>query len=263
MAMTAPAHDDTHVETPYGRLFVRRWQGARTDQAAPIILFRDSLGSVEQWRDFPAQLGKATGRSVLAYDRLGFGRSDPNPDILKPDFVGAEALRALAHIRDQFALHRMVLLGHSVGGGMAVASGAAFPTATEAVITLAAQAFVEDRTIAGIEAAKATFQREGQLDRLARYHGDKARWVLDAWTETWLSPAFANWTLDESLRRLACPLLALHGDHDEYGSRAHPDRIAALATGPARAVLLENCHHMPHREKPDDVLSLISGFLDA
>ena len=55
----------------------------------------------------------------------------------------------------------------------------------------------------------------GQVERLARYHGDKARWVLDAWIGSWLHPGFASWTLAEVLPRVACPVLALHGALDE------------------------------------------------
>jgi hypothetical protein len=36
--------------------------------------------------------------------------------------------------------------------------------------------------------ARDNFAQPGQLERLARYHGDKAAWVLSAWVDTWLSP---------------------------------------------------------------------------
>ncbi len=258
MSISLPA--DRYVHTAAGRLFAREWKATSAGGLAPFVLFHDSLGSVEQWRDFPAQLAAVTGRTVIAYDRLGFGRSDPHPGKLRNDFVQDEARSGLAPIRAAFAIDRMLLLGHSVGGGMAIASGAAFPVETDAVITLAAQAFTEDRTLAGIEAARIAFEAPGQVERVARYHGDKARWVLDAWIETWRTPAFSTWSLDDELRRLRSPVLALHGDHDEYGSNAHPERIAALAGGPARAVILKDCHHMPHREMPETVLDLIGDL---
>lgn len=259
--MTAPETHDSHIPTPDGHLFVRQWCPAGGAASAPIILFHDSLGSVDQWRDFPAQLALLTGRRTIAYDRLGFGRSDPNPRTLAPDFIRDEARSGLSHVRAALDIDRMILAGHSVGGGMAVACGAAFPDRAEAVVTLAAQAFLEDRTVEGIEQAKLAFEAEGQVDRLARYHGDKARWVLDAWTETWLAPSFADWTLDQDLRALRCPILVIHGDEDEYGSTAHPERIAATAAGPANLAIIANCHHMPHREYPDRVLERIGAFL--
>lgn len=63
------------------------------------------------------------------------------------------------------------------------------------------------------------------MQRLARYHGNKARWVVDAWTETWLSPDFADWSLTEKLQQVLCPTLVIHGTEDEYGSIRHHKKL--------------------------------------
>lgn len=247
---------DRWIETPAGRVFTRQWDGA----GAPIVLFHDSLGAVELWRDFPEQLARATGRGVIAYDRLGFGRSDPHPGTLAVDFVASEAHGMFRALRGQLGFDRFVAFGHSIGGGMAMACAAAYPEACEALITESAQSFVEDRTIEGILAAKDVFAQPGQLERLQRYHGDKADWVLHAWIDTWLAPGFADWNLDALLRQVHCPVLALHGDHDEFGSARHPGRIAANVRGGATVELLP-CGHVPHRERLQDVLNAIGRFL--
>jgi len=145
---------------------------------------------------------------------------------------------------------------------MAIATAARWPERCAAVVTESAQSFVEDRTRHGLRAAREEFARPGQLERLARYHGAKASWVLDAWIETWLSPAFADWSLDEDIRHVRCPVLAVHGDRDEYGSVEHPGRIARLAPAPSRAVIFERCGHVPHREQPARLLVEVAGFLD-
>src|SRR4051812_17978864 len=64
---------DYWIESPHGRLFARSWGLAEpaTRARAIIVLFHDSLGCVDLWRDFPEQLSRATGCSVIAYDRLG------------------------------------------------------------------------------------------------------------------------------------------------------------------------------------------------
>lgn len=249
--------EDFFVSTPQGRLFARHWPAE--GPLAPIILIHDSLGSVDLWRGFPGLLSEATGRAVLAYDRLGFGRSDPRRGRLPTSFIDDEALN-LPYLCAKFAWDRVVLFGHSVGGGMALSAAAQFPSVTAAVVTEAAQAFVEDCILDGIRAAKAEFEKPGQFDRLRRYHGDNAQWVLDAWTEAWHSDAFAGWTLDEALRRVTCPVLAIHGEHDEYGSMAHPRRIGALPAH-GQTLILKDCGHIPHREKPDEVLSAVGDFL--
>lgn len=262
--MTVTARDHW-IATERGRLFARTWmpslRSSETD--ATILLFHDSLGCVALWRDFPHRLAEATRARVVAYDRLGFGRSDAHPGQLPFTFIRDEAETAVPRLRDALEIDTMIPFGHSVGGGMAVATAARWPEHCVALVTESAQSFVEDRTVAGLRAARIEFAQPGQLERLARYHGEKAGWVLDAWIETWLAPAFAEWSLDDDLRRVRCPTLAIHGDSDEYGSTEHPQRIARLAHGPGRAVILEDCGHVPHREQPERVLDEVTRFVVA
>lgn len=260
--------NDVWVEHPRGRIFARVWTpegGARAVAPdRPIVLFHDSLGSVELWRDFPAGLSAATGRRVIAYDRLGFGRSDPRADSLDPaTFIADEAPSFFPALREQLGVRRFVAFGHSVGGGMAVHCAAEFPADCEALITESAQVFPEDRTLDAIRVAKEQFKDDSQVGRLRKYHGDKARWVLDAWTDSWLHPEFAAWSLTPVLPRVTCPVLAIHGIHDEYGTTRHPELIGRLSGGPARVEIIPDTHHVPHRERPDLILALVSGFLAA
>ena len=248
------------VPTEVGMLFAKSWQ-AGSSWRAPIILLHDSLGCVSLWRDFPALLAQRTGRSVIAYDRLGFGRSDENPAVLPIDFINKESETGIRSICRYFNINRFVLMGHSVGGGMAVAAAAAWQRECEAAITVSAQAFVEDRTLEGIIKARQDFKDSATFDRLTRYHGDKARWVLDAWIDTWLSPAFSGWTLNPVLPNVKCPLLVVHGDNDEYGTMAHPQRIAELSGAGGRITIIEKCGHNPHREQPEVMLQTVERFL--
>ena len=60
-----------------------------------LVLLHEGLGSVGLWRGFPAALAGATGRRVIAFSRLGHGRSDPPPRPRTPDFFhGGGARRA-------------------------------------------------------------------------------------------------------------------------------------------------------------------------
>jgi pimeloyl-ACP methyl ester carboxylesterase len=251
------------VSTEQGKLFAKAWMPP--DQPlgtnAAILLFHDSLGCVDVWRDFPEKLAMATRRAVVAYDRLGFGRSDPYPGSLPAEFMRDEAATSVPRLREQLGIDAMIAFGHSVGGAMAVAAAVRFSDRCVALVTEAAQAFVEDRTLAGIRAAQAAFQEPSEFERLERRHGPKAQWVLDAWTKTWLAPAFQHWSLDDDLRQVRCPTLAIHGDQDEYGSLRHPERIAGLTSGPAKTVIVPACGHVPHREQPERVLREIAQFL--
>lgn len=253
------------IELSEGRLYARRWSPSKFEESgkAVIVLFHDSLGCVDLWRDFPSRLASTTGRTVVAYDRLGFGRSDPHPGQLSASFVGDEATRVVPQVLKALGLNAIVPFGHSVGGGMAVNTAASAPQCCQALVTVSAQTFVEDVTLTGIRAAERAFQEPGQLQRLERYHGAKARWVLDAWIGTWLSPEFEGWDLAPALKRVICPTLAIHGDRDEYGTTRHPERIASLTQGLSQALVLQGCGHVPQRERPDAVLDQVARFLAA
>ncbi|MBN8885361.1 MAG: alpha/beta hydrolase [Rudaea sp.] len=251
---------DSFADVPGGRVFLRRWVGEDA-RRAPIVLLHDSLGCVELWRDFPAALAAATRREVIVYDRLGFGRSTPSMQAASVRFIDDEAEVFFPALRKALGLARFVLFGHSVGGAMALATAANCGDGCEAVVTESAQAFVEQRTLDGIRAAKAQFADAAQFAKLTKWHGDKARWVLDAWTEVWLSPEFSSWNLDAQLARVRCPVLAIHGDADEYGSEAFPRRIVDGVGGASTLAILDRCGHVPHREQTDEVLRLSASFL--
>jgi pimeloyl-ACP methyl ester carboxylesterase len=242
------------------QLFTRSWtpSAPEASRRAPILLFHDSLGCVELWRSFPERLAAATGRRVVAYDRLGFGRSDPHPGKLGIGFVADEADSTVPQLCDRLGIGDFVACGHSVGGGMAIEAAARWPERCRALVTIAAQTFIEDRTLAGIRVAQRDFQDPDNLARLARYHGDRTPWVLDAWIGTWLSPAFADWNLDQPLAGVRCPVLAVHGELDEYGSLRHPRRIAQ---GRGEALILPGIGHVPHREAEGALVTAIAGFL--
>ena len=257
------AVEDRLIDATAGSIFTRCWRIARNDASAsaPILLLHDSLGCVELWRDFPEALARTTGRTVIAYDRPGFGRSLPLRARPSVTFIDDEATGTFPSLVDALGLPRFALLGHSVGGAMALAIAAHAGDACEAVVSVSAQAFVEARTRDGIRAAQAAFDDADRFARLERWHGERARWVLDAWTGVWLSPGFSGWRLDPYLSRIACPVLAIHGDRDEYGSVAFPRRIIEGVPGASTLAILSGCGHVPHRERPDEVLSLVSTFL--
>lgn len=251
------------LDTPAGGLHAARWRPDTAEATrSPIVLLHDSLGCVALWRDFPARLAGASGREVIAYDRLGYGRSAPCPGPQPSDFIEEEATSFTA-VREQLDLEQFVMLGHSVGGCMAAEIAGQHADDCEALITVAAQAFTEPRTLAGIREAEQAFQHPAAMARLAKYHGDKAEWVLRSWVDNWHSEAFADWTLNGALHRVTCPTLALHGEHDEYGSRAQPERIAALTPGPRAPHILSHCGHVPHRECPERLVAALLPFLAA
>jgi pimeloyl-ACP methyl ester carboxylesterase len=252
------------VPVPGGSLFVCEWTPPLVvDGTSPVVLLHDSLGSVELWRGFPERLARAVHRPVIAYDRLGFGQSSARHDPPSLRFLDEEADLYFPAVREALGFTHFSLFGHSVGGGMSLVIAAAMPDDCQHVVSESAQSFIEPHTLDGIRAATVQFENPAHFAKLTRYHGEKAQWVLDAWTDTWMSPAFANWTLDPYLGRVRCPTLVIHGDADEFGSVEFPRRIARGVQGRSQLEIIDGCGHVPHREQPSRIVSLVTDFLGA
>lgn len=244
-----------------GRRFVREWMPARdaaTVAAPPLVLFHESLGCVPLWKSFPESLARATGRRVIAYDRLGFGRSDALEQRPGFDFIAREGAETVPLLQEELGFTQFVACGHSVGGCMAVETAASLQAHCVGLITIAAQSFVEERTLDGVRDAEPLFLTDESLARLARHHGEKARFVVEFWTRTWLDPAFAGWTLDDALSRVICPVLAVHGEADQYGSTEHARRIAGER---GDLLVMEGAGHILHREREADLVAAVAAFL--
>lgn len=70
---------------------------------------------------------------------------------------------------------------------------------------------------------------------LTRYHGDHTEAPVRTWSDTWLSPAFADWSIMDLLPRVQVPIIVLQGRDDQYGSPAQVDAIVAGVGGTATA----------------------------
>jgi len=225
-----------------------------------LLLLHEGLGSVAMWRDFPGRLAHATGCDALVYSRYGYGQSAPLDAPRSVRYMHDEALVALPTLLDTLAVTRPILVGHSDGGSIALIHAGAGTRPVCAVVTLAAHVLVEDISVTSIAAAKVAYETTDLRTKLARYHADvdSAFW---GWNRIWLDPEFRAWNIEEYLPRIACPVLAIQGEDDEYGTMEQMRRIGAQVPD-VDLVELEDCRHSPHRDQPQAVLDAITRFVD-
>lgn len=264
MLALPPTMAEDAVLSVRGKRLAARWltpEGA-SPHAPTVIFLHEALGSIGQWKGFPAALCAATGLRGLIYDRQGYGGSDPLEAERSPDYLRQEGEEWLPAVVEAAGLTTVppVLFGHSDGGSIALFYAAAQPTA--ALITEAAHIYIEEITLEGI---RAFGRRWGQSDlpaRLARYHGDKTETVFRAWHDTWQRPEFRAFSMVDVLPRIPCPALILQGEEDEYGSPAQVHDIVA-GLGPDRATpwFLPGCGHIPHLEQGAAVVEGTAAFL--
>ena len=228
--------------------------------AAPVIVFlHEGVGSLSTWRDFPRQIAQATGCSTLTYSRFGHGHSDPLEAPRRVDFMHQEALQVLPELLDRLGVERPILLCHSEGGSIALIYAGGSGRAVPGLIALAPHVFVEDISVKSIAEAKTAFESTDLPQKLARHHADAAK-TFWGWNDIWLHPDFRGWNIEEFLPRVACPILALRGEGDEYGTMEQVDRIARLAAD-VELIKLRDCGHFPHRDQPEAVINAVARFV--
>lgn len=234
----------------------------------PLIVFlHEGLGSLAMWRDFPQRLVDTLQCRGLVYSRPGYGRSTPRDagEAWDLDFMHRQAhevlpalLRAL-DIRTDDPAQRPWLLGHSDGGSIALLYAARFVQQLAGAVVLAPHILVEDLSVRSIEQARRAYLDTDLRQRLARYHDDpdSAFW---GWNRIWLHPPFREWSIEEEIRGIGCPLLAVQGLDDEYGTL---EQIRGIARRVPQTRLLElpDCGHSPHRDQPEALIRAVGSFM--
>ena len=238
----------------------------RERTAAPLIVFlHEGLGSLSMWKDFPQHLCDAAGCQGLVYSRPGYGRSTPRAveEAWGLDFMHRQAQQVLPAFLEALGLDAAAdkpwLLGHSDGGSISLLYAASHPQKIAGAIVLAPHIFVEDLSVSSIVKARNAYLQTDLRQRLARHHDDpdSAFW---GWSDIWLKPAFKHWSIEEEISAIGCPLLAVQGLDDEYGTLA---QIRGIALRAPQTELLEmaDCGHSPHRDQPGALIAFMASFI--
>jgi len=224
-----------------------------------LVFLHEGLGSIGQWRDFPERVARATGCRALLYDRYGYGKSDVLQEKrVGVDFMHREGLAALPEVLSRLEIEKPILVGHSDGASIALIYAGHHPV--RGVVAMAPHVFIEDICIDSIQKAKKQFETTDLPERLGKYHRD-ARKTFHLWADAWLDPAFRDWNIEEYLAGVRCPVLAMQGEDDEYGTMAQLDAIARQVSGPCELLKLPDCGHSPQRDQPEKALLAVSGFI--
>ena len=241
------------------------WIG-RTRAAGSLVVFlHEGLGSLAMWKDFPERLCRALGARGLVYSRPGYGRSSAlaAEAAWNLDFMHRQAHEVLpallAALEIDPAADRPWLFGHSDGASIALLYAARHPERIAGAVLLAPHIVVEDLSVRSIEKARAAFLETDLRERLAKYHDDPDR-AFWRWNDIWLHPPFRHWSIEDEIAVIRCPLLAVQGLDDEYGTL---EQIRGIARRVPHAELLElpDCRHSPHRDQPDALIEAATDFI--
>jgi pimeloyl-ACP methyl ester carboxylesterase len=224
---------------------------------APLLFLHEGLGSVRLWRGFPRRIAAATGRRAVVHSRLGHGGSDLPQAKRTPRYMHDEAADVVPALVAGLGLERPVLVGHSDGGSIALLHAATADVT--GLVVLAPHVFVEELGLRGIEQARRDYVEGDLRARMARHHRDPDVTFWN-WNDGWLDDAFRDWDIRPELPGITCPVLAVQGTADPYGSTAHVEAVRDRTNGPVTLQILD-CGHAPHVERAEPVEEAVTAFL--
>jgi pimeloyl-ACP methyl ester carboxylesterase len=210
------------------------------------VWLHHGVGTARAWEAFIP--GAAGGRTTVAYDRRGFGRSTHDraftPAMFDEDVAD---LRAMLVNLGQERVH---LIGHSDGGTVALLLAARAPEMVLSVAVVAVHVRHDELTVA-------TLRRMGPPDEwpepmrrsLRRAHGEDWAAVAGRWHELWTSPAWEGWSILGELSAIECPVYAMHGLRDDLAPPLHAEAIRDGVSG-AQLAWVDTATHDPHRVEP-------------
>ncbi len=267
---------EQYIDVAGGRLFV-------VDEGAgpPVVLIHAGIVDLRAWDDLVPLL-VASGYRAVRYDTRGWGRSATG-DV---DFSNRADLGA---VLDASGIGRAALVGNSRGGQIAFDTALEFPDRVAAVVGVGAGLGGLDVPVAPAELALLE-----EMERLEEAEPKDLEAIVAINTRLWVDgpgqppgrgPAWIAGHVRETCRllgeeghvfgrpivlappaaaRLAdlrCPVLAVAGALDISDVAATARHLEAHAPN-ARAVILPDVAHMIGMERPAQLASLITEFLD-
>jgi pimeloyl-ACP methyl ester carboxylesterase len=254
----------------------------------PAVLLLHGIGdSSRTWLDLIPRL--ARDHTVIAPDLLGHGASDkPRADYSVAAY--ANGMRDLLGVLD---IDRVTVLGHSLGGGVAMQFAYQFPDRTERLVLVSSGGVSREvnpvlraLSLPGAEIALQSlglpFVRAqlGLLPRVARLRGgslegdarDLLR-IIDGFPDPTARAAFArtlrsavDWRgqvitmMDRCYLAAGMPTLIVWGDRDPVVPVRHA-RLAHDAMPGSRMEIFSGAGHFPFHTDPDRFLHVLRHFL--
>jgi pimeloyl-ACP methyl ester carboxylesterase len=240
-----------------------RWIGRERANAPLLVFLHEGLGSLSAWKDFPQRLCDAAGLRGLVFSRPGYGRSTPREadEFWDVDYLHRQAKEVLPALFAALGIahEKLWLFGHSDGGSIALIYAATFPARLAGAVLVAPHIVVEDISVESIAQTRSAYAETDLRQRLAKHHADpdSAFW---GWNRIWLHPPFKHWTIEAELPRIRCPLLAVQGTDDEYGTLAQVRGIQQVL--PQTELLeLPDCGHAVHKDQPEALIHAATTFI--
>jgi pimeloyl-ACP methyl ester carboxylesterase len=249
-----------YVETSSGTIFYTVSGGP--PDGSVLVLLHGAGGSRLNW---PPELRRLSGATVYTLDLPGHGRSDGDGRDAIEDYAADVVV-----FFDAVGIERAVVVGHSMGGAVALTMASDSPERVTGLVLVA--------TGARLRVAPAILEQipndfEAALDIITRYAWspgapselvDLGRERLrEAGPDVLLGDLTACDRFDvmERLGKIGVPTLVVTGSVDRLAPVKYAHYLAEHISG-AQVAIIEGAGHMVMLERPAEVVNVVHEFLE-
>lgn len=230
-------------------------------EAPCLVLLHGGLDCLATWKNFPLDLHRATGLTVIAYERFGHGESGRLEAVHQPDYRHIEAEHVVPAILEKLDLTKVILVGHSDGAAMALLAASVLKQDVLGVCAIAPPLVVNSVVRGGIEQAVKDYETGALAKKLSVFHGDATEALFYGWANAWLGEAFNHWTCKRELQNIICPVHVIFGQADDYGYHLSLTLLMDNLTTPVEAMVLKSVGHMPQHHARKETIDSISRLI--
>lgn len=248
--------------------------------SSSVLLIHGLMDSAEQWRANLDALAQA--HQVWALDLIGFGFSSR---VTTPTYSLAMFARSIREFMDAQGIARASVVGHSLGGAIALHLAHAYPERVEKLVLIAPATFLlplrpEFKIAKHLPFVPRALIGWVMLNRRARERalrdalGDPTRYDASEIARR-IRPLHVRGTADAlvamlgsprdsrvpPLAHITAPTLIVLGTRDRAVPVRHGEEHARTLPN-AKLVTIENAGHLPHYEYPTQVNQLLLDFLE-
>jgi pimeloyl-ACP methyl ester carboxylesterase len=256
-------------------------------QGEPVfILLHGFASSVYSWREVIAPLAEIG--TVIAFDRPAFGLTErPLTWEGENPYTTAFSAKLTVGLMNALGVEQAILVGNSAGGTVSMLTALEHPDRVQALILVDPAIYT---TSSSRPAALNWILHTPQAQRLgllvvrrfqetgldfgrSAWH-DPSKLTDEIWAGYTLPLQADNWDvalwqftlaaeplyLPERLNELTPPTLVITGDDDRIVPTADSIKLAGEIPG-AQLVVIAECGHVPHEEKPAEFLQAVGDFI--
>ncbi len=223
-----------------------------------LLCLHGLVDRLEIWDPIAKPLSER-GR-LIRLDQRGHGESDAPPGPYRREDLAADVVSVIEH----FGSTRAVLVGHSMGGLVAMTTALAYPERVAGLVLIGTASQSKQKVAEWYERIALAGERDGSAGLAHAIYGEKTRKVVsgDAQGIAHVTRALKSLYSDPLTPKLAqirCPTLLLVGEKDPMGPKASV--IIAEELPDAQLEVIPDCGHWIHVEQPEAVLKAFDAWV--